>query len=93
MASVCNDPRGKKRILFFDESGERKVIRLGRCSAKQAEAIKTRLENLITARLGGGMDDEVARWITGMDDGLHAKLAAVGLVQPRATTFNRRRGN
>jgi integrase len=85
MASVCNDPRGKKRILFFDESGERKVIRLGKCSAKQAEAIKTRLENLITARWGGGMDDEVARWIGGMDDELHAKLAAVGLVQPRAS--------
>jgi integrase len=85
MASVCNDPRGKKRILFFDESGERKVIRLGKCSAKQAEAFKVRLENLITARLGGGMDDEAARWVAGMDDGLHAKLAGVGLVQPRAS--------
>ena len=86
MASVCNDPRGKKRVLFFDESGQRKVIRLGKCSAKQAEAFKVRLENLITARLRGGMDDEVARWITGMDDELHAKLAAVGLVQPRASS-------
>jgi integrase len=85
MASVCNDPRGKKRILFFDESGERKVLRLGKCSAMQAERIKTRLENLMTARWSGGMDDEVARWIAGMDDALHAKLAAVGLVQPRVS--------
>lgn len=86
MASLCNDPRGKKRILFFDESGERKAIRLGKCSAKQAEAFKVRLENLITARLGGGMDDEAARWVAGMGDDLHAKLAAVGLVQPRQSS-------
>ncbi len=86
MASVCNDPRGLKRVLFFDESGQRKVIRLGKCSTKQAEAFKVRLENLITSRLRGGMDDEVARWITGMDDELHAKLAAVGLVQPRQSS-------
>ena len=86
MASICNDPRGRKRVLFFDEHGQRKVIRLGKASVKQAEAFKVRLENLITSRLGGGMDDEVARWIGGMGDDLHAKLAAVGLVQPRVSS-------
>jgi len=86
MASISSDPRGRKRILFFDESGERKVIRLGKASVKQAEAFKVRLENLITSRLGGGMEDETARWVAGIGDDLHAKLAAVGLVQPRVSS-------
>ena len=86
MASICNDPRGRKRVLFFDENGDRKVIRLGKCSVKQAESLKVKLENLITSRLTGNVDDETARWIAGLGDDLHAKLAAVGLVQPRVSS-------
>ena len=32
------------------------------------------------------MDDETARWIAGMGNDLHAKLAAVGLLPPRVNS-------
>ena len=47
MASVCNDPRGKKARPVLRRDRARRVIRLGKISAKQAEAFKVRLENLL----------------------------------------------
>ena len=42
MASIVRDPNGRKRILFFNADGNRKVIRLGKMSQRQAEAVKLR---------------------------------------------------
>jgi len=83
MASVGNDRNGRKRLLFVGRDGKRRTVRLGKASAKQAEAVKVKVESLVTAQLSGSMDDETARWVAGLDDGMHAKLAAVGLVTPR----------
>ena len=85
MASVVNDPNGRKRILFIGADGERRPIRLGKVSVKQAEAFKVKVEQLVSARITGSMDDETARWLVGIDDSIHAKLAAVELVEPRQT--------
>ena len=84
MASVGKDRNGRKRILFVAEDGSRKTVRLGKASQKQAEAFKLKMENLIADRLRGGIDPETARWIAELPDDMHAKLAAVGLVEPRA---------
>lgn len=40
MASVIADPNGRKRILFVASDGSRKAIRLGKATAKQADAFK-----------------------------------------------------
>lgn len=87
MASLCEDPKGRKRILFVAGDSSRKTIHLGKTSIKQAEAFKLKLEALIAARLTCSMDSETARWIADLSDDIHAKLAAVGLVTPRATTM------
>jgi integrase len=84
MASIARDPKGRKRVIFVAEDGSRKTIRLGKTSIKQAKAFKVKLEALIAAQFTGSMDDETARWITDMSDSIHAKLAKVGLVKPRA---------
>ena len=63
--------------------GSRKTIRLGRCSVKQSQAFKLRLEALVASRITGSVDDETARWIAGLPDDIHAKLATVGLVKGR----------
>jgi len=87
MASITRDPNGYKRILFM--AGEnRRTIRLGKCSIKQAESFKLKLENLIAARLTGSMDSETAQWIAELPDDAYAKLAGAGLVTPRAATIN-----
>jgi len=84
MASISKDPRGRKRVLFFDGNRDRKVLRLGKCSEKQALSFKVKLEALIAGRITGSMDDETARWVSSLPDDMHERLVAAGLVQPRA---------
>src|SRR5690349_1064554 len=81
MATIGNDPNGRKRILFFDGDGKRKTLRLGKVSKRQAESVKTRVELLIAAKITGtAPDDETSRWVAERDDQLRDKLAAVGLI-------------
>ena len=49
MASVVNDPGGRKRILFVAPDQSRKAIRLGKCGLKSAEAINRHVEALLAA--------------------------------------------
>lgn len=86
MASIGKDKNGRKRILFVAEDKSRKTIRLGKTSIKQAEAFKIKLEAVIAARYTRSMDAETARWVAALPDDIHAKLAAVGLVEQRTTT-------
>jgi integrase len=84
MASISREPNGRRRILFTATDGKRKTIRLGKTSQKAAEAIKAKVETIISANLAKiSMDDETSTWLGTLDPGLHRKLAAVGLVQDR----------
>ena len=47
MASIANDPNGRRRILFVAPSGERKTIRLGKCSKAGAEEIRSKVLRLL----------------------------------------------
>ena len=53
MASICNDPGGRRRILFVDKNGDRKAIWLGKESKRVAEEIKTKVESINTAAIAG----------------------------------------
>jgi len=88
MASVISDPNGRKRIQFVAGNGRRKTLRLGKATAKQADAFKVRVEQLILAATGAtsAIDEDTARWLAALDDRIHGKLAAVGLVKPRNRT-------
>jgi len=87
MASVVSDPKGRKRIQFKAGDGTRKTIRLGKATVRQAESIKVRVEQLVLASTGitGVVDDDTAKWLTGLDEGMYDKLAAVGLVSQRGS--------
>lgn len=82
MASIGRDRNGRRRVLFMAD-GKRKSLRLGRCTQRQAETFKIRFEALLSGRFGG-IDDETARWVAALPDDMHAKLATLGLVTPRA---------
>lgn len=43
MASISNDPNGRRRILFINPTKDRKTIRLGKVSLRQAEAVKVKV--------------------------------------------------
>jgi len=83
MASIGQDPGGRKRILFVAGDGSRKTVRLGKVTRPQAGHFKIKLEGLVAARLTGKMEDEVARWLAGLEDKAYAKLVRVGLASPR----------
>lgn len=82
MASIGSDPNGHRRILFMAGDGKRKTIRIGKATAKQAEAFKVKVEALVTGAFTN-IDDETARWLAGLDDAIYGRLAAVGLVPER----------
>ena len=84
MASISNDPGGRRRISFVDKSGNRPTIWLGKLSKRLAEEIKTKVESINTAIIAGhSIDGETADWLGKIGDALHAKLAKVGLISPR----------
>ena len=51
MASIINDPNGRKRILFIDANRKRKAIRLGKATLKQAEAFNVKVEQLVSSKI------------------------------------------
>jgi integrase len=84
MASISNDPNGRRRILFIATDGKRKTIRLGKVSRRQAEAVRVKVEDLVSSAITGHAPaDETSRWLAGLDDSMIDKLAAVGLAMRR----------
>ena len=84
MASLVHDENGRYRVQFVGPDGRRKTVRLGKARSGAAEAWKSRIERLQSAqRLGEGLDADQARWVDGLDDRMHARLARVGLLPSR----------
>src|SRR5262245_62513874 len=82
MASIVNDPNGRRRILFVAPDKTRKTIRLGKCDRKSAEAIARHVEALLAAKIGGQpVPRDTAAWLANIGAALRDKLAAVGLVE------------
>ena len=46
LASLSNDPGGRRRIQFVDGEGNRKSIRLGKLTKRAAETVKHHVEQL-----------------------------------------------
>ena len=84
MAGIFRDNNGTRRIHFHAPDGKRKTIRLGKCSQKVAEAVKVKIEALVTAIAANQpADAETAKWVSGLDAAMANKLAAVGLTARR----------
>jgi integrase len=89
MATIGNDPNGFKRILFVAPDGKRKTIRLGKATMKQANAFKVKVEALLGQTITGVVDDEVSRWLAALSAEMYGRLAAAGLVAPKAAATTR----
>lgn len=84
MASIVNDPNGRRRIQFVAADGKRRTIRLGKLSRRIAESIKVRVEDLVAASVSGHPpSQETTTWLENLDQGLYDKLANGGLARPR----------
>ncbi|RLS76218.1 MAG: site-specific integrase [Planctomycetota bacterium] len=85
MASLSTNSNGLRRVLFVDGAGERRGVHLGRLPQKAAEAFLRRVEELNANRIAGVSNStELASWVRGLPDSIHAKLERVALVEPRA---------
>ncbi len=74
-------------VQFCDGADRRPKIRLGRVPKKTAQATQLRIEFLIAAKAAAAaIDAETARWLDGIGDDLHERLARVGLVPHRHGT-------
>ena len=84
MAAVHNRKDGTKRIGFTGPDRRRRTLYLGRTSKRTAEEVKGKVERLNAANVAGhAPDDATARWVAGLDDVMHTKLAKLGLVSAR----------
>ena len=85
MASISHDKKtGRRTIQFTAADGRRPSIRLGKVSKKQAETIRTKVEDLVSANFASQAPaDETARWVAGLGGVLRRRLERVGLIRPR----------
>lgn len=87
MASITHEQNGRRTIQFVAGDQKRRSIRLGKVSQRMADAVKVRVEQLVTASITGhSTDDETARWVAGLDAVMTDKLSAVGLIPKRASS-------
>ncbi len=83
MASMNVDKHSCRRIQWNDSNGKRRTLRLGQLDDRTAKRIHDKVERLIRVKEHGEVDDESSTWLTRVDDDLYAKLAKVGVVEPR----------
>ena len=84
MASITRESNGRKTIQFVASDKRRRSLRLGKYSMRTAETVRVHVEAILTALSSRSpLDRETAEWIGKIGDDLHAKLAAVHLVEPR----------
>ena len=82
MASIVSSKNGHRRIQFYWTDKTRRTVHLGKCSEKDAETIKRRVESLLSSViLGTEIKADDARWLTAEGSIIRPKLAAVGLCE------------
>ena len=84
MASISRETNGRKTIQFVAPDKRRRSLRLGKYSMRSAETVCVHVEAVLSAlNSRSPLDRETAEWLGKIGDDLHAKLAAVHLVEPR----------
>ncbi len=87
MASIWHKGNGSRVIEFVKEDGTRGRIFLGKAPKRTAETFRSRVEELLAAKIMGEPPDRDALlWVKSLDDTLYAKLAKAGLVTSREST-------
>lgn len=83
MASLHRDAKGWRVQVAV--GGKRQTVRLGgKVNERQAGIATHHIEALAAARgVGASVDPGTVRWMAGIPDRLYARLATIGLVEPR----------
>ena len=82
MASVGTDQGGLRRILFYAPDGSRKTIRLGKCSKRDADSLRLKVEDLLACKIRKlPFDRELAIWTESIDPRLRKRFQLAGLLE------------
>jgi integrase len=85
MASISTAPDGNLTIQFLLD-GKRRTVWLGKMKPEAADKIKTNLQFIIEDKeQGEAHSAELVKWIRGLGDKMHGKLAKKGLFPARAS--------
>jgi integrase len=88
MAWIVNEGNGRRRIDFRDDQRKIRSLRLGECSARDAERALGKFELVLRAdRLNSVMDADAVEWLEGLSDQMYARIVRLGLVQPRKSAI------
>ncbi len=86
MASVSFEKRGGKRLarVWFEIDGNRKSIRLGEISKRNADTVLSHVRELEACkRIADKPDPRTRGWLNEITDEFHEKLAEAGLIPHR----------
>lgn len=87
MASIGTDKRGNRYVQFEDRHQQRRTLRLGKVSQRDAEGARIRVEKLIAAQiLDTAPDTETARWVADVGEKIAGKMVKLGLIESRQST-------
>ena len=87
MASIGSDKRGNRYIQFEDRNRQRRTLRLGKVSQRNAEGARLRVEKLVAAQLlDATPDPETVRWIAEVGDKIAEKMGKLGLIESRRSS-------
>ena len=85
MASIGREGN-RARILYRNAKGQQQTLRLGECSERVAESARVAVAHLVIAKRHGSVPHpDATRWLADVDDVVYARVAALGLCQPRAS--------
>ncbi|MHB1156889.1 MAG: tyrosine-type recombinase/integrase [Phycisphaerales bacterium] len=83
MATLTRESNGRFTVRVFGTDGKRRSVRLGKISQRQAESVKSKINDLEQAALvGDAPREENRRWAASLQGQLRDRLSAVGLVAP-----------
>lgn len=84
MASISKGADGNVRLRFFDASGTRRTVYLGKMPIKNAQQLCKHVERIVIAEISRcTLETETANWLKDLDEVLRGKFHRVGLIQAR----------
>ncbi len=86
MASLSRGQDGRFSIQFIGADKKRRTVRLGKCDKRAAESTRLRVEDLLACKIQGTAPSrDLALWLAAIGAELSERLAAVGLIDGRAS--------
>ena len=85
MASVISFANGTRMIQFSGFDGQRKYVRFGKITKRQAETAKLFMEDLVGCKLSGASPKSTtSEWVADLPKVVRRRLERAELIRPRA---------